>query len=87
MVGDVREKMSTNMESNKEPIFPAPPPAVAHAITREAMMAATNRMSAYSVVACPRERDAECIDSDMKDPFHQLWDVMNVFLPIWLAEN
>ena len=39
---------------------PAPPPAVAHVMTKVAMIAAANKISAYSVVACPRER---CRDS------------------------
>ena len=53
---DARLNMSLNTESNNEPIFPAPPPAVAHAMTNRAMIAATSKISAYSVVAWPRER-------------------------------
>lgn len=53
---DARLNMSLNTVSNNEPIFPAPPPAVAHAITNRAMIAATSKISAYSVVAWPRER-------------------------------
>ena len=53
---DARSNMSLNTVSNSDPIFPAPPPAVAHAITKRAMIAATSKTSAYSVVAWPRER-------------------------------
>jgi len=53
---DARSNMSLNTVSNNEPIFPAPPPAVAHAMTKRAMIAATSKISAYSVVAWPRER-------------------------------
>ena len=56
---DARSNMSLNTVSNSEPIFPAPPPAVAHAITKRAMIAATNNINAYSVVAWPRERSGE----------------------------
>jgi len=56
---DARSNMSLNTVSKSEPIFPAPPPAVAHAMTSRAMIAATNKMSAYSVVAWPRERSGE----------------------------
>jgi hypothetical protein len=51
VVFDARSKMSLNTVSNSDPIFPAPPPVVAHAITRRAMIAATSNTSAYSVVA------------------------------------
>jgi len=53
---DARSNMSLNTVSNNDPIFPAPPPAVAHATTKRAMIAATSKMRAYSVVAWPRER-------------------------------
>jgi hypothetical protein len=43
--------MSLKTVSKSEPIFPAPPPAVAHAITNKAMIAATSNINAYSVVA------------------------------------
>jgi len=56
---DARSNMSLNTVSKSDPIFPAPPPAVAHAITKRAMIAATNKISAYSVVAWPRERLCE----------------------------
>jgi hypothetical protein len=56
---DARSNMSLNTVSNSEPIFPAPPPVVAHAITNKAMIAATSNISAYSVVAWPRERCVE----------------------------
>ena len=51
VVFDARSNMSLKTVSKREPIFPAPPPAVAHAMTSRAMMAATSKMSAYSVVA------------------------------------
>jgi len=56
---DARSNMSLNTVSNSDPIFPAPPPAVAHAITNRAMIAATSKIKAYSVVAWPRERLCE----------------------------
>jgi hypothetical protein len=59
VVFDARSKMSLKTVSKSEPIFPAPPPAVAHAITNRAMIAATSNISAYSVVAWPRERLCE----------------------------
>jgi hypothetical protein len=59
VVLDARSNMSLKTVSKSEPIFPAPPPAVAHAITNKAMIAATSNINAYSVVACPRERLCE----------------------------
>jgi len=59
VVFDARSKMSLKTVSNSEPIFPAPPPAVAHAMTSRAMIAATSNINAYSVVAWPRERFSE----------------------------
>jgi hypothetical protein len=56
VVFDARSNMSLKTVSNSEPIFPAPPPAVAQAMTDKAMIAATSKISAYSVVAWPRER-------------------------------
>jgi hypothetical protein len=56
---DARLNTSLNTVSNSEPIFPPPPPVVAHAITNKAMIAATSNISAYSVVAWPRERCVE----------------------------
>ena len=56
---DARSNMSLNTVSKSDPIRPAPPPAVAHAITKRAMIAATSKISAYSVVAWPRERLCE----------------------------
>jgi hypothetical protein len=53
--------MPSKMLSKSEPIWPAPPPAVAQAITKVAMMAAASKTNAYSVVACPREL---CRDDD-----------------------
>lgn len=57
--GLARCTIPSKMPSNSEPMRPAPPPAVAHAMTNVAMMAAANKMSAYSVVACPRERNRD----------------------------
>jgi hypothetical protein len=51
VVLDARSNMSLKTVSKSEPIFPAPPPAVAHAITKRAMIAATSNINAYSVVA------------------------------------